>query len=498
MTGKTDIRVRMAPGPTGAFHIGRTRAAVVNWIFARHHSGTFVLRIEDTDVQRSKPEHLQSILDSLRWLGLDWDEGPEIGGPYAPYFQMGRLDSYSEYCSRLVESGHAYKCYCTAEELEELRRKAEGERKPFRYPGTCRNLTPDEQAERESQGLKPAIRLLVPDDGETYWDDLILGRISYRNDEIGDFVIQRSSGIPLYNFTVTIDDLTMRISHVIRGQDHISNTPKQILIYQALGVETPAFGHVPLMVSSEGAKIGARFGASAVVGLADMGYLPEAVFNYMATLGITYQSDREIYSRDEIISLFDIRHISHSPAVFDAEKLDWMNGVYIRNLSLEDFVGRSLPFLQADGLVSSTPSGAEIERAGRALALEQERVRTLAETPDAVRFFLTDHLDYDPAMLVVKKSTVEDARRVIDAAVRVCAGTEFTSEALEHSFRDMAETLGLKTGIVFGTVRVAVTGRTAAPPLFATLEVLGRDRVLERLEAARGELSRWGEAAPVQ
>jgi glutamyl-tRNA synthetase len=488
----------MAPGPTGAFHIGRTRAAIVNWIFARHHGGTFVLRIEDTDVQRSKPEHLQSILDSLRWLGLTWDEGPEIGGPYAPYFQMGRLDSYSEYCSRLLDSGHAYKCYCTAEELDELRRQAEVDRRPFRYPGTCRNLTPEEQAEREARGLKAAIRLLVPDEGETSWDDLILGQISYRNDEIGDFVIQRSSGIPLYNFTVTIDDLTMQISHVIRGQDHISNTPKQILIYQALGIETPTFGHVPLMVSSEGAKIGARFGASAVVGLADAGYLPEAVFNYMATLGITYEADREIYSRDEIINLFDIGHVSHSPAVFDAEKLDWMNGVYIRNLSLDDFVSRSLPFLQADGLVSATPSDSEIEQATRALALEQERVRTLAETPDAVRFFLTDHVDYDPALLVVKKSSVEDARRVLTSAIEVCAGCDFTSDALEHAFRNLAETLGLKTGIVFGTIRVAVTGRTAAPPLFATLEVLGRERVLQRLEAARREMSHWGEAAPVQ
>lgn len=498
MTQTNAIRVRMAPGPTGAFHIGRTRAAIVNWIFARHHGGTFVLRIEDTDVQRSKPEHLQSILDSLRWLGLTWDEGPEIGGPYAPYFQMGRLDSYSEYCSRLLDSGHAYKCYCTAEELDELRRQAEVDRRPFRYPGTCRNLTPEEQAEREARGLKAAIRLLVPDEGETSWDDLILGQISYRNDEIGDFVIQRSSGIPLYNFTVTIDDLTMQISHVIRGQDHISNTPKQILIYQALGIETPTFGHVPLMVSSEGAKIGARFGASAVVGLADAGYLPEAVFNYMATLGITYEADREIYSRDEIVRLFDIRHVSHSPAVFDAEKLDWMNGVYIRNLPRDEFVRRSLPFLQQAGLVSSTPTVEELDYVARALGLEQERVRTLAVTPDAVSFFLSEHLDYDPALLIVKKSSVEDARRVIDEAIRVCETTEFAAESLEPAFRALAETMGLKTGVVFGTVRVAVTGRTAAPPLFDTLVTLGRDRVLRRLALARRELSHWEQPAPIQ
>lgn len=498
MTDAEQVRVRMAPGPTGAFHIGRTRAAIVNWIFARHRQGTFVLRIEDTDLERSRPEHLQSILDSLRWLGLTWDEGPEVGGPYAPYFQMGRLESYAEYCARLLDTGNAYRCYCTTEELNALREQAEREHRPFRYPGTCRNLTEDERAERESRGLKPAIRLRVPGEGETSWNDLILGQISYRNDEIGDFVIQRSSGIPLYNFTVTIDDLTMKISHVIRGQDHISNTPKQILIYRALGVEPPIFGHVPLMVSSEGAKIGARFGASAVVGLEALGYLPEAVFNYMATLGITYESDREIYTRDEIVRLFDIRHVSRSPAVFDSEKLDWMNGVYIRSLPLSEFVERSLPFLQARGLLSSTPSQAELAYATEALALEQERVRTLAETPDAVEFFLSDHLDFDPALLIVKKSSLEDARRVLDAASDLCREGNFAAGDLEQRFRQLAEKLGLKTGVLFGTVRVAVTGRTAAPPLFDTLAVLGRERVLERLSRAQRELSHWGEPAPVQ
>lgn len=498
MSETGDIRVRMAPGPTGAFHIGRTRAAIVNWIFARHNRGTFVLRIEDTDVERSKPEHLQSILDSLRWLGLAWDEGPEIGGPYAPYFQMGRLDSYTTYCHRLLKSGHAYKCYCSAEELDALRKQAEQERRPFRYPGTCRNLSAEEQAAREARGLAPAIRLLVPDGGETSWDDLILGHISYRNDEIGDFVIQRSNGIPLYNFTVTVDDLTMKISHVIRGQDHISNTPKQILIYQALGEDPPTFGHVPLMVSGEGAKIGARFGASAVSELAGLGYLPEAVFNYMATLGITYEPDREIYTRDDIIRLFDINHVSRSAAVFDSEKLDWMNGVYIRNLPLEDFVARSLPFLQMRGLVSSAPTNDELAYVSQALSLEQERVRTLAETPEAVEFFLTEHLDYDPALLIVKKSSLEDARRVIEAATTLCERTPFDVDDLEREFRALTEKLELKTGVVFGTVRVAVTGRIAAPPLFDTLATLGRDRVLERLRMAGRELSRWGENGPVQ
>lgn len=489
------VRVRMAPGPTGYFHIGRSRAAVLNWLFARHNGGTFVLRIEDTDRDRSREEYLESILDSLRWLGIDWNEGPETGGPYAPYFQMGRLDTYREYADRLLAAGHAYKCYCTAEELDEQRRRAESARRPFRYLGTCRALSAEQQAAHEAAGREAAVRLRVPDTGTTGWDDLILGPVSYENAEIGDFVIRRSNGIPLYNFTVTIDDLTMHITDVIRGQDHISNTPKQILIYEALGEPMPRFGHYPLITSAEGKKIGARFGATPVSGLALDGYLPEAVFNYIATLGVTYEGDREIFTREELVKRFSIGRVSRSPAVFDPDKLDWMNGVYIRNLPLDDFVRRSLPFLEARGLISSPPSENEVKYATAALRLEQERVKTLAETVEAVDFFLQEDITYDPALLVPRKGTLDDAIRVVDAATQIADSLPgWTAEELESAFRGMTQDLGLKTGVAFMTLRVAVTGRTFAPPLFDTMAVLGRGRVMRRLSGAQVALQSWHRA----
>jgi glutamyl-tRNA synthetase len=479
----------MAPGPTGPFHIGRTRTALINWLFARHTGGTFVLRIEDTDLNRSKPEHLQSILDSLRWLGLDWDEGPQVGGPYEPYFQMARLDSYRESADHLLAEGHAYKCYCTQEELDALRRQANAERRPFRYPGTCRNLTEEERQAREREGRTAVLRLKVPEEGTVSWEDMVLGPITFLNSEIDDFVIMRANGIPLYNFGVAIDDITMDITHVIRGQDHVSNTPKQIHVYRALGKPLPEFGHVPLVVGIDRSKIGARFGAEPLTALAQGGYLPEAVFNYFAILGVTYEGDREVLSREEIVQLFDLSRVGKAAAVFDEDKLEWMNGVYIRSLPLDAFVGRSLPFLQNAGYVGSPPTSEEIAYATSVLALEQERVKTLAETPDAAEPFYLEKLAHDPALLIPKKATREDVERVLDAGIEeIRAAESLSTEHLEPKFRALAERLGLKAGTVFMALRVAVTGRDRTPPLFATMEVLGKDRVLDRLEAARGAL----------
>lgn len=490
---RSEVRVRMAPGPTGAFHIGRSRTALLNWLFARHFGGTFVLRIEDTDVQRSRPEHLQSILDSLRWLGLNWDEGPEVGGPYAPYFQMGRLNTYAHYAQQLRQEGHAYPCYCTAEELDVLREQAKAAHRPFRYPGTCRNLTADERQAREAAGQEPVLRLRMPDEGATSFDDLLLGEITIQNAELDDFVIMRANGIPTYNFAVVVDDITMKITHVIRGQEHIANTPRQVVIYHYLGAPTPAFVHLPMVLGMDRSKLSARHGAAPVTTYGEDGFLPEAIFNYLATLGVTYDPEREIFSREELVRLFDLQRVSKSGGVFSDEKLEWMNGVYIRALGPEEFVRRSLPFLQVRGLVSPTPSEDELAYVSRALALEQERVRTLAETPEAVEFFLASELDYDPALLVVKRSSPEDARRVLHAAADLVAQVNpFTVEQLEPAFRALATQLELKTGVVFGTIRVAVTGRTAAPPLFDTMAVLGRERVAERLGIAAAYLDEWG------
>ena len=490
------IRVRMAPGPTGPFHVGRTRTALLNWLFARHHGGSFVLRIEDTDRERSKPEHLQGILDSLRWLGLDWDEGPDVGGPYAPYFQMGRLATYGEYAARLVATGNAYRCYCSPEELRALREEATAAKRPFRYPRTCRYLAQDERDAREGEGRSAVLRLAIPVDGTTSWHDMALGEISYENSQLDDFIIMRGDGIPLYNFAVVIDDITMDITDVIRGQDHVSNTPRQILIYQALDARQPRFAHTPLVVGLEEEKISARHGAKSVSAWGDEnGYLPDAVVNYLATIGISYGEGSEIYSREELIRLFDLNKVSKSRAKADDEKLLWMNGVYIRNLPREEFVRRSLPYLQMRGLVSTPPTDEEVAYAGQALTLEQERVRTLAETPDAVEFFLTDHLAYDPALLVQKKSTHQEALMSIHEAIAQIERTEdFSRGSLESLFYSRSDELPFKRGVFFGAIRVAVTGRTAAPPLFDTLEVLGRERVLDRLRRALEYLHAWDPA----
>ncbi|MGH2442343.1 MAG: glutamate--tRNA ligase [Chloroflexota bacterium] len=484
------VRVRMAPGPTGPFHIGRARTAVINWLFARHHAGTFVLRIEDTDQKRSKPEHLQSILDSFHWLGLEWDEGPEVGGPYGPYFQMGRLPSYRMYAQRLLESGKAYRCYCTAEELEAQRAQATAERRAFRYPRTCRYLSEAERQEREDRGLTHVLRLAVDTEGATSFDDLVLGAISVQNSELDDLVIVKTDGIPTYNFAVVIDDLTMRISHVIRGQDHVPNTPKQISIYRALDEPLPAFAHLPMVVNLEERKISARYGARPVNDWGNDGYLPEAIFNYLATLGISYREGEELFSRTDLIKLFELDKVGRSRSKMDQDKMDWTNAQYLRALPLLEFVRRSMPFLELRELVQTPPTPEDMDRATAALSLEQERVRTLAETPDAVEFFLRDDISYDPYLLVMKKSSAAEAGYIIDAALRIIGELDgFDHDVLDQRFRSLAQELELKTGTVFGTIRVAITGRTAAPPLFDTMLVLGREVVTARLEKASAHLA---------
>jgi len=479
------VRVRMAPGPTGPFHIGRTRAAILNWLFARHHGGTFVLRIEDTDQKRSRPEYLTNILESLHWLGLDWDEGPDVGGPFGPYFQMSRLDTYREYAEQLIRSDHAYWCYCSTAELDAQRKQAEQERRAYRYPKTCRFLSDSERAQKEASGIRPVLRMAVPDVGSTSFHDLIVGQVTVQNSEIDDSIIIKSDSIPTYNFAVVVDDLTMNITHVIRGQDHVPNTPRQVLLYGFLGKPPPTFAHHPLVLGMEGGKLSARHGADAVTAYGNDGYLPEALLNYVATVGAAYAGEREIFSPAELIEVFDITKIGKSGASFSEEKLEWMNAVHIRTLPLHEFTRRSLPFLQMHGLVATPPSQDEIEFASKALRLEQERVKTLAETPDAIAFFFGRDLVYDPVFLVGKKSTVETARAVLEEALNVINRDEpFEHDPLEASFRALADRLEVKPGIAFSTIRVAITGRTATPPLFDTMLVLGRERVRDRLMIA--------------
>ncbi len=476
----------MAPSPTGPFHVGGARTALFNWLFARHYGGVFVLRIEDTDVLRSKPEYTQNIVDSLRWLGLDWDEGPEAGGLLGPYFQMQRLNTYREASDRLLASDKAYYCYCTHEELEAEREKARAAKVAYRYSRRCRHLTAEQRSELEAQGRKPVIRFAMPLDGTVGFRDMIRGDIAFANQELDDLVIVKSDGIPTYNFAVVVDDTTMEITHVIRGEDHIPNTPKQIHIFRALGYPLPQFGHLPMILGPDRSKLSKRHGAASITEYAELGYLPEALVNYLALLGWSYDDKQEIFTRAELIKLFSIERVGKTGAIFNIEKLDWLNGYYIRQLDLDDLTRRILPFLRQAELVG--PEELTADQFGHVksiVALIQERLKRLAEAPGLTDFFFKKELEYDPALLVSKALTPMEARATImQARERIVATAVFDAPNLEHTMRELAEDLAMKTGQLFGSLRVAVTGRTVAPPLFQTMAVLGREQTLARVDRA--------------
>ena len=486
MSNHRHVRVRMAPSPTGPLHVGGARTALFNWLFARHHGGVFVLRLEDTDVTRSTEENVQSILRSLSWLGLEWDEGPEIGGPYGPYFQMQRLDTYREALAKLLEGGAAYYCYCTPEELEAEREAARAAHEAYRYGRRCRYLTPEQRAAYEAEGRRPVVRFKMPVEGQTSFHDLIRGEITFENRELDDLVIVRSDGIPTYNFAVVVDDGTMLISHVIRGEDHIANTPKQIQIHHALGWPVPQFAHLPMILGPDRSKLSKRHGATSLTDYAEAGYLPEAMMNFLALLGWSYDDKQEIFTKQELIEYFQLERVGKTGAIFNVEKLDWMNGYYLRQMSIEDLAVRAVPFLQRAGLLPSDPLSEEsYEHVRRVLTLVHERMKRLGEVPELTDFFFHEELTYDPALLVGKGMDAAQTRNALQAARQTVEGLKhFEAEALEAALRPLAAELGLKTGQLFGSLRVAVTGRTVAPPLFQTMAVLGQTLTLRRIEKA--------------
>lgn len=486
MTPDKKVRVRMAPSPTGLFHVGGARTALFNWLFAHHHNGVFVLRIEDTDIVRSKPEYVKDILDSLRWLGLDWDEGPEVGGPYGPYFQMQRLHTYRLAAEKLLATGAAYYCYCTPEELEAERERAKAAKIAYRYSRRCRALTAEQRAAFEAHGRKSAIRFAMPSAGTVAFDDLIRGHISFSNAELDDLIIVKSDGIPTYNFAVVVDDTTMEITHVIRGEDHISNTPKQIHIFTALGYAIPQFAHLPMILGPDRSKLSKRHGAASITEYAEMGYLPEALVNYLALLGWSYDDRREIFTKDELVKLFSIERVGKTGAIFNIEKLDWMNGYYIRQLDLNDLTNRLLPFLRKAAIITQEELSIEqFEYVKSVAALIQERLKRLGEAPELVDFFFRERLDYDATLLISKGLTPSETRAaLVETRARIVAISPFDAPSLEHTMRELAEDLAMKTGQLFGALRVAVTGRTVAPPLFQTMAVLGRERTLARIDQA--------------
>ena len=479
------VRVRFAPSPTGYLHVGAARTALFNWLFARHHGGTFILRIEDTDQLRSSDASLGGILDGLRWLELEWDEGPEIGGPHGPYFQMERLERYQLNSQRLLEEEKAYLCYCTPEELEERRRAARAQGEAPRYDRRCRDLADEEQARFRREGREPAVRFAMPLEGETLVRDLIRGEISFRNDQLEDLVILKASGVPTYNFANVVDDHDMAITHVIRADEHLANTPKQLRIYAALAHEPPLFAHPSIILGEDRKKLSKRHGATSVGEYRSGGHLPEAMVNFLALLGWSYDDRTEIFSADELIEHFSLDRVNPAPAIFSLEKLEWLNGLYIRGLEPEALAERLAPVLEEAGIP------VDRDKLLALIPLIQERMRTLLDAVPLVDFFFSDEISYSPELLLGKKLETDEALRLVSSAESALGSlAPFEEGALETALRDLAQEQDVKAGVLFGLIRVAVTGRTVAPPLFGTLAVLGRDQTLERLRQAEKVLRR--------
>ncbi len=482
------VRVRFAPSPTGLPHVGNIRTAMFNWLLARHTGGTLILRIEDTDVARKVEGAVEAIMDGLRWLGLDWDEGPEAGGDYGPYFQSQRLERYQQAAEQLVKQGDAYYCYCSPKRLEEMRAEQVRRKQPPGYDRLCRDLSEPKRAQKAAEGIVPVIRFKTPLSGQIPYTDLIYGDLVFEYSTIDDFVLLKSDGYPVYHLANVVDDHAMEISHVIRAEEWISSTPRHLLLYQSLGFEPPLYVHHPMILGPDRAKLSKRHGAVSILEYREQGYLPETMFNFLALIGWSLDDKTELLTRQELVDNFSLERIGKTGAIFNREKLDWMNGVYIRGLSPEDFVQRSLPFLESS-LPLEVKRPLSIEYVGQMLPLIQERAKTLTEVPDLVRFFFVEESDYDANSLIGKNMTQESAGQALEMAQqRLGQLAAFDTESLEALLRPMAVELELKTGQLFGTLRVATTGRTAAPPLFETMAVLGKELCLRRIETALDNL----------
>jgi glutamyl-tRNA synthetase len=470
--------------------VGNIRTALFNWLFARHHGGRFIVRIEDTDVARKVEGAVEAILGSLRWLGLDWDEGPEVGGDYGPYFQSERLDLYRFHAQQLLDNGCAYRCYCTSERLARMRTEMIQRKESQRsYDRHCRYLNADEQAERETQGLAAVIRFKIERiEGQTKFHDLIHGDITFKNSELDDTVLLKSDGYPTYHLANIVDDHLMKISHVIRADEWLSSTPRHALLYQAFGWEPPHFAHLPMILNPDKSKLSKRHGATSVTELRDQGYLPEVVLNFLALLGWSLDDKTDIFSKEELVRHFSIERVSKTGAIFNHEKLYWMNGVSLRELSHEDLLRKIMPLLE-NGLPVDVKRPISKEYVSRIVPLIQERINTLAEAATYSDFFFLDELEYDASLLMGKKMATETTLKALKASQEELSMLEsFDEDSLEGTLRPLAEELGLNAGQLFNPLRVGITGRTAAPPLFETMVVLGKERCLERIRVAVGKL----------
>ncbi len=486
-------RLRFAPSPTGLMHIGGYRTALFSWLYARHTGGSFILRIEDTDIARTVEGAVDYLIDGLKWLGMDFDEGPVVGGTFGPYYQTQRRALYQQYAHQLIASGHAYRCYCTPARLEQMRNEQMAKKLPPRYDRRCRYLSDEERAANDAAGLTWVVRFAMPLEGETVVHDELHGDITFKNTDIDDTVILKSDGLPTYHLAHIVDDHLMEITHLLRAEEWISSAPRHIQIWQALGWQPPLLYHVPDVLGKDKKKLSKRHAAPSWKELQHQGYLPEAVFNFLALLGWSYDDKTEFFTRDELIRAFSLDRVGVSGGILDMEKLEWMNGVYIRQLSPEEFTRLTIPYMErpmADGgLPDSISRPLDFDYTSRVLSLEQERLRTLGEAAHAVSFFYSDDLVYDTALLIQKGMDAERTKSALSSTQNLLAGIGLWEHTIiETPMRELALELGLKTGQLFGSIRVAISGRTATPPLFQMMEVLGRERTMQRIEQAIARL----------
>jgi glutamyl-tRNA synthetase len=465
-------RVRFAPSPTGYLHVGGARTALFNWLFARHFQGTLVLRIEDTDLERSTPEMVEGILHGLEWLGITWDEGP--------YYQTQRTDLYRAAAAKLINSGAAYYCFCSKEELDARRAKAAQEKRPPRYEGTCRRIDSAEAQRRKNSGEAAAVRFAIPGDGSTSFDDAVFGKVEFANTELEDFVLLRSDGSPTYHLSVVADDIDLRITHIIRGADHISNTPKQVLLYQALGSSLPIFAHVPLILGPDKTRLSKRHGATSVMAYREEGIVPEAFRNFLAVLGWTPPAGTaEVMGDDDLIRLFGLDGISKSNAVFDRDKLDWFNTEYIRAYSAE----RLLPLIEEEWRRAGFSPAGERSNLLATIDLLKPRARSLKDFAGSFRAFFSDEFEAEPAAVEKFLKNANVRQMLIELGERYAAAEDFSEQSTEKVLRDFAAEKGVKAGALINAARVALTGHGVAPSLFAVMSNLGKERVARRLAA---------------
>lgn len=478
------LKVRFAPSPTGPFHIGGARSALFNWLVARHADGTFLVRIEDTDLKRSTKESEENIKDSLKWLGMNWDEGIDVGGPHGPYRQTERLDLYKKEVQRLLDEGKAYYCYCSAEELEVSRKAQLDAGKTPIYDEHCRHLTEEEKAKYEAEGRKPVVRLKVRKDGVFAFDDMVRGHVEFQAAGVGDFIIMKSDGIPVYNFAVVIDDAFMEVTHVIRAEEHLSNTPRQLAIYEALGYEPPKFGHISLILGEDHKKMSKRHGATSVTEYRNMGYLPEAVVNYLALLGWTPKGEQEIFTEEELIKQFSMKRVSSNDAVFDINKLNWINFQYMKKLDADQLYDLIFPFLVKAGYVDAAVSEEKKDWLKKVICFMKDHIYFAGQAADELKFFFEDMPELtDEDVLAIMKA--ETSGKLLRAFIDDLKTLEtFDQAEIKKCFNACMKAQGIKGKAAYEPTRIALTGATQGPGMFEMMELFGREKTMDRLEAA--------------